>query len=65
MMAANGGLIKAKKIQEGIKANGWKEEDCTVNGFFGDEGGKAQQMDMVKQSNKIFGPDGSALNLIG
>ena len=61
MMAANGGLIKARKIREGIKANGWKEEDCTVNGFFGDEGGKAQQMDMVKQSNRIFGPDGTEI----
>ena len=61
MMAANGGLIKARKIREAIKANGWKEEDCTVNGFFGDEGGKAQQMDMIKQSNKIFGPDGTEI----
>ena len=61
MMAANGGLIKARKIREGIKANGWKEEDCTVNGFFGDEGGKSQQMDMIKQSNKIFGPDGTEI----
>ena len=61
MMAANGGLLKAKKIKEGIKANGWKEEDCTVNGFFGDEGGKAQQMDMIKQSNRIFGPDGTEI----
>lgn len=58
MMAANGGLIKARKIKEGIKANGWKEEDCIVNGFFGDAGGKAQQMDMVRQSNRIFAPDG-------
>ena len=61
MMAANGGLIKARKIREGIKANGWKEEDCTVNGFFGDEGGKSQQMDMIKQSNRIFGPDGTEI----
>ena len=61
MMAANGGLIKARKIKEGIKANGWREEDCIVNGFFGDAGGKAQQMDMVKQSNKIFGPDGTEI----
>ena len=61
MMAANGGLIKAKKIQEGIKANGWKQEDCTVNGFFGDTSGKAQQADMVRQSNKIFGPDGTEI----
>ncbi len=58
MMAANGGLIKARKIKEGIKANKWKEEDCVVNGFFGDAGGKAQQMDMVRQSNRIFAPDG-------
>lgn len=61
MMAANGGLIKAKKIQEGIKANGWKQEDCTVNGFFGDTSGKSQQADMVRQSNKIFGPDGTEI----
>jgi hypothetical protein len=61
MMAANGGLIKARKIREAIKANGWKEEDCTVNGFFGDEGGKSQQMDMIKQSNRIFGPDGTEI----
>lgn len=61
MMAANGGLIKARKIREGIKANGWKQEDCIVNGFFGDMGGKSQQMDMVRQSNKIFGPDGTEI----
>lgn len=61
MMAANGGLIKARKIREGIKANGWREEDCIVNGFFGDSIGKSQQMDMVKQSNKIFGPDGTQI----
>ena len=61
MVAANGGLIKAKKIKEGIQANGWKEEDCTINGFFGDEGGKSQQADMVRQSNKIFGPDGTEI----
>ena len=61
MMAANGGLIKARKIREGIKANGWKQEDCIVNGFFGDAGGKSQQMDMVKQSNKIFAPDGTEI----
>lgn len=61
MMAANGGLIKARNIREGIKANKWKQEDCIVNGFFGDEGGKAQQMDMVRQSNKIFGPDGTEI----
>jgi hypothetical protein len=59
MIAANGGLIKARKIKEGIAANGWREEDCIVNGFFGDAGGKSQQMDMVRQSNKIFGPDGT------
>jgi hypothetical protein len=61
MMAANGGLIKARKVKEGIAANGWKEEECVVNGFFGDAGGKSQQMDMVKQSNKIFGPDGTEI----
>jgi hypothetical protein len=61
MMAANGGLIKARNIKEGIKNNGWKEEDCTVNGFFGDEGGKAQQMDMVRQSNRIFAPNGKEI----
>jgi hypothetical protein len=61
MMAANGGLIKARNIKQGIKNNGWKEEDCTVNGFFGDEGGKAQQMDMVRQSNKIFAPNGKEI----
>jgi hypothetical protein len=61
MMAANGGLIKARNIKQGIKNNGWKEEDCTVNGFFGDEGGKSQQMDMVRQSNKIFAPDGTEI----
>jgi hypothetical protein len=58
MMAANGGLIKGRKIKEGIKSNKWKEEDCIVNGFFGDAGGKAQQIDMVRQSNRIFAPDG-------
>ena len=61
MMAANGGLIKAKNIKEGIKNNGWKEEDCVVNGFFGDEGGKSQQMDMVRQSNRIFAPNGTEI----
>ena len=58
MVAANGGLIKAKNLKQGIKNNKWKEEDCIVNGFFGDAGGKAQQLDMVRQSNKIFAPDG-------
>lgn len=61
MMAANGGLIKARKIREAIKANGWREEDCIVNGFFGDATGKSQQMDMVRQSNRIFGPDGTEI----
>lgn len=61
MMAANGGLIKARNIREAIKANKWKEEDCIVNGFFGDEGGKNQQLDMVRQSNKIFGPNGTEI----
>lgn len=58
MVAANGGLLKAKAIKQGIKNNKWKEEDCIVNGFFGDAGGKSQQMDMVRQSNRIFAPDG-------
>jgi len=58
MVAANGGLLKAKAIKQGIKNNKWKEEDCIVNGFFGDAGGKAQQMDMVRQSNRIFAPNG-------
>jgi hypothetical protein len=58
MVAANGGLIKAKNLKQGIKNNKWKEEDCIVNGFFGDSGGKQQQLDMVKESNKIFAPDG-------
>lgn len=58
MVAANGGLIKAKNLKQGIKNNKWKEEDCIVNGFFGDAGGKAQQIDMVRQSNRIFAPDG-------
>jgi hypothetical protein len=61
MMAANGGLIKARNIKQGIKSNGWKEQDCVVNGFFGDEGGKAQQMDMVRQSNRIFAPNGKEI----
>jgi hypothetical protein len=61
MMAANGGLIKARKVKEGITANGWNAKDCIVNGFFGDAGGKSQQMDMVRQSNRIFGPDGTEI----
>ena len=61
MVAANGGLIKAKNLKQGIKNNKWKEEDCIVNGFFGDAGGKAQQMDMVRQSNRIFAPDGKEI----
>jgi len=58
MVAANGGLIKARNLKQGIKNNKWKEEDCIVNGFFGDTGGKQQQADMVRQSNRIFAPDG-------
>ncbi len=61
MVAANGGLIKARNLKQGIKNNNWIEEDCIVNGFFGDVKGKSQQLDMVRQSNKIFAPDGKEI----
>jgi hypothetical protein len=40
---------------------GWKEEDTTVNGFFGDKTGKQQQIDAIKNANKIYAPSGQEI----
>jgi hypothetical protein len=61
MIAANGGLLKANDIKQGISNLGWKEEETTVNGFFGDKSGKQQQIDAIKNANKIYAPSGQEI----
>jgi hypothetical protein len=61
LIAASSGVIKANDSKKAIEANGWKEEDCVMHGFFGDKTGLEAQLEFVRKSNRILGPDGTEI----